>query len=254
MSALLHPRELRTRIRSGWRGLTTGLVPGFLQANLVVLPADWADEFAEFCAANPQACPLLGRSAPGSVRIDSIAANLDVRTDIGGYVVYHHGRKTEQRDDLLALWQPDWVAFALGCWFSNESALAAAGIRMRHIELGIQGGLFRTNQPCRPAGRFHGNLVVSMRPFADADVDRVAAITACAPLAHGAPVHLGHPNVLGIHDLASPDFGEPLPPIAGETAMYWACGLTPVAAIEAARPPIAITHAPGHMLVTDLPA
>ena len=250
----MNAQEVRARIRGGWRGLTTGLAPGQLQGNLVVLPADWADDFAAFCTANPQACPLLGRSAPGSPHIAALGGDLDLRTDVGGYVVYRDGIVAAHTDDLSALWQPDWVAFVLGCWFANEAAIAAAGIRMRHIEQGIQGGLFRTTRRCVSAGRFSANLVVSMRPFAVADVDRVAAITARLPLAHGAPIHVGDQCMLGIADLAHPDFGEPLPPLAGETPMYWACGLTAVAAIESARPPIAITHAPGHMVVTDLPA
>lgn len=251
-SAGAAPAAVRASIRGGWRGLTTGLAPGHLQGNLVVLPADWAGEFAAFCRANPQPCPLLGVSAPGDPRIPALGADLDVRTDVGRYRVYRDGVLAGTADDLRILWQPDWVAFVLGCWFSNEEALARAGVRMRHLELGIQGGLFRTARECVPAGRFAGELVVSMRPFVRDDVERVVAITSHATLAHGAPVHVGEPATLGIADLARPDFGEPLPPLEGEVPIYWACGLTPVAAIERARPPIAITHAPGHMVVTDL--
>lgn len=248
------PARLRARIREGWDGLTTGLAPGFLQGNLVVLPGDWAEEFEAFCRANAQACPLLGRTARGEPHLPTLGADLDLRTDVGRYVVYRDGVRTVERADLLAIWQPDWVGFVLGCWFSNEAAIAQAGIRMRHVELEIQGGLFRTTRPARPIGRFRCNVIASMRPFAKGDVERVAAITAAAPLAHGAPIHIGEPVVLGIADLAKPDFGEPLPPEPGEVPMYWGCGLTPIAAIEAARPPIAIVHAPGRMVVTDLPA
>ena len=244
---------LRARIRAGWDGLTTGHAPGFLQGNLVILPAAYASAFSDFCQANPRACPLLGRGAPGQAVLDALGHDLDIRTDVGRYQIFEQGRHSTTRGDLKDLWQDDWVAFVLGCWFSNEAAIAAAGIRMRHVEQGIQGGLFRTNRTSTACGPFGGPLVVSMRPFAAGDVARVAALTAAAPLAHGAPLHVGAPGPLGIGDLACPDFGEALPPLAGEVPMYWACGLTANEAIAAARLPIAITHAPGCMVVTDLP-
>ena len=247
-------RDLRARIRGGWEGLTSGRAPGFLQGNLVILPAQYAGAFEDFCRANPQACPLLGRGAPGQAVLDVLGADLDVRTDVGRYLVHAFGRPTGQCTDLRALWRDDWVAFVLGCWFSNEAAIARAGIRMRHVEQKSQGGLFRTHRAAVGAGPFGGPLVVSMRPFAAADVDAVTAITRLATLAHGAPVHVGDPAPPGIDDLARPDYGEPLPPLAGEVPMYWACGLTASVALEAARLPIAITHAPGCMVVTDLPA
>lgn len=246
-------RALRARIRAGWSGLTTGQAPGVLQGNLVILPAAHADDFAAFCATNAQACPLLGRGRPGQAVLDDLGDDLDIRTDVGRYLIHEHGVQTGARTDLTGLWRDDWVAFVLGCWFSNEATLAHAGIRMRHVELGIQGGLFRTVRDNAARGPFAGPLVVSMRPFAAADVERVAALTARAPLAHGAPVHIGDPAVLGIADLACPDYGEPLPPADGEVPVYWACGLTANAALAAARLPLAITHAPGCMVVTDLP-
>jgi len=246
-------QALRSRIRAGWHGLTTGHAAGCLQGNLVVLPALYAADFEAFCLANPQACPLLGRGAPGQAVLDHLGADLDIRTDVGRYLVHEGGSVSGARTDISGLWRDDWVAFVLGCWFSNETALARAGVRMRHVEQGIQGGLFRTTIATVACGPFGGPLVVSMRPFAAGDVDRVSAITAAAPLAHGAPVHVGEPAQLGIANLATPDYGEPLPPEAGEVPMYWACGLTGSAALEAARLPIAITHAPGCMVVTDLP-
>lgn len=251
MEPSLAPAAIRARIRAGWDGLTTGLAPGRLQGNLVILPGAWAGAFEAFVRANPQPCPLLGMTAPGDPTLPDLGVDLDLRTDVGRYVVHRDGRAVEECADIRALWQPDWVGFVLGCWFANEAAIARAGIRMRHVEQGIQGGLFRTTRPCVPSGPFACNVVVSMRPFAADDVARVAAITSTQPLAHGAPIHVGDPAALGIADLARPDFGEPLPPLAGEVPMYWACGLTPVAAIEAARPPVAITHAPGRMVVTD---
>ena len=252
MPAAHAARDLRARIRSGWEGLTTGHAPGFLQGNLVILPAEFAGAFGEFCRANPQACPLLGRGAPGQAVLDALGADLDVRTDVGRYLIHTDGAPSGQTSDLRTLWRDDWVAFVLGCWFSNEAAIARAGIRMRHVEQKVQGGLFRTRRAAVAAGPFSGPLVVSMRPFAAADVETVTAITGTATLAHGAPVHVGDPAALGIADLARPDYGEPLPPLAGEVPMFWACGLTASVALEAARLPIAITHAPGCMVVTDL--
>ena len=249
-----HPaRALRARIRAGWDGLTTGHAAGLLQGNLVVLPAAHAQAFEDFCHANSQACPLLGRGEPGQALLEHVGADLDIRTDVGRYQVFEHGRLSASRTHITDLWRDDSVAFVLGCWFSNEAALARAGVRLRHVELGIQGGLFRTNRATAQRGPFGGPLVVSMRPFAATDVDRVSAITAGATLAHGAPVHVGDPAPLGIADLARPDYGEALPPEPGEVPMYWACGLTAGAALQAARLPLAITHAPGCMVVTDLP-
>jgi uncharacterized protein YcsI (UPF0317 family) len=217
-----------------------------------VLPAEHASAFEDFCRANAQACPLLGRGTPGQAVLEALGADLDIRTDVGRYQVFEHGRHTSSHGDITTLWQGDSVAFVLGCWFSNEAALAQAGVRLRHVEQGIQGGLFRTSRATTRCGPFGGPLVVSMRPFAAADVERVAAITGAALLAHGAPVHVGAPEALGITDLALPDYGEALPPEPGEVPMYWACGLTANAALEAAGLPLAITHAPGCMVVTDL--
>lgn len=253
MTAGTAAHALRLRIRAGWDGLTSGHAAGFLQGNLVILPAAHAAAFEDFCHANARACPLLGRGAPGQALLEALGHDLDIRTDVGRYLVLQDGRESAACTDLGTLWQDDFVAFVLGCWFSNEAALARAGIRMRHVEQGIQGGLFRTRVATQRHGPFGGPLVVSMRPFAAADVARVAAITAAAPLAHGAPLHTGDPAALGIGDLAYPDFGEALPPEGDEVPMYWACGLTASAALAAARLPLAITHAPGCMVVTDLP-
>ena len=254
MTAISAAHAVRLRIPAGWDGLTTGHAAGFLQGNLVILPAEHAAAFEDFCHANPRACPLLGRGARGQALLDTLGHDLDIRTDVGRYLILEGGREVASRTGLGALWQNDFVAFVLGCWFSNEAALARAGIRMRHVEQGIQGGLFRTRIATQRCGPFGGPLLVSMRPFAAADVARVAAITAAAPLAHGAPLHSGDPAGLGIGDLAFPDFGEALPPEAGEVPLYWACGLTASAALAAAQLPLAITHAPGCMVVTDLPA
>ncbi|MDC7786264.1 DUF1445 domain-containing protein [Rhodoplanes sp. TEM] len=242
---------VRRATRVGWDGLTVGRAPGHVQANLVVLPERFADDFAAFCTANPAACPLLARGTPGAVALPTLAQDLDLRSDLPAYLVHENGC-ARRVGDLRSVWRGDLVAFAIGCWFGAEAALRAAGIRLRHVELGIQGPLFRTDRRTVACGPFAGPLVVSMRPFATADVETVAAITAALPRSHGAPIHAGDPAALGIMHPDMPDWGEPLRPEPGETALFWPCGLTALAAVEAARVPFFITHAPGAMLVTDL--
>jgi uncharacterized protein YcsI (UPF0317 family) len=247
------PVEWRRAIRSGSHaGITSGLAPGYAQANLAVLPAEFAGDFVRFCEANPLACPLLGISRPGEARIPELGEDLDVRTDLPAYRIYENSLLVKTTDDISAFWRADSVAVAIGCWFGVEEALQAAGIRLRHIELGIQGPLFRSSLPARPAGPFGGTQVVSMRPFAPRDVETVTAITARHPKSHGAPLHRGDPAPLGIRDLSAPDFGEPISLESGEIPLYWGCGLTALTALERARLPLFITHAPGAMLITDL--
>jgi uncharacterized protein YcsI (UPF0317 family) len=243
---------LRQKIRAGQhRGLTTGHARGFMQANLVVLPARYRDDFLGFCAANSAACPVLAVSEPGDAGLPALGTDIDVRQDLPGYRVYQQGRFSAAQDEIGALWRDDHVAVAIGCWFSLEDALLAAGVRLRHVELGIQGPLFRSNVAAQSCGVLHGPLVVSMRPFAHADVSRVRDITARFPSAHGAPIHAGDPATLGIANLATPDFGEVLLPRDDETALYWGCGLTAVCALQNLGIDF-ITHAPGKMLVTDV--
>jgi len=247
-------RALRTRIRAGaHRTITAGLAPDRVQGNLVVLPNDHADAFEAFCNANPTSLPLIERGRPGDPMLDC-ADYFDVRSDLPAYLLFRDGAPAVEYHDITALWHDGLTAFVLGCWFGNEAALQAAHIRLRHLELGIQGALYITDRPANPAGPFAGPVVASMRPFADADLDRVAAITAATPTAHGAPIHIGDPAALGIADFAHPDYGDPIPPEPGETPVYWACGLTGQVALERAGLPFFITHKPGCMVVTDIPA
>lgn len=246
-------RDIRLAARSGaLAGLTVGRARGFAQANLFVMPAEAAGEFVGFCEANPQACPLLGVSAPGDPRIPALGEDLDVRTDLPAYLLHRPGAPPERATQLLDTWRGDSVAVAVGCWFGAEAALAEAGIRLRHVELGIQGPLLRTGVETVRVGRFGGPLVVSMRPFAVADVARVIEITARLPRSHGAPVHVGDPSMLGIADPEAPDWGEALPPEPGELRVFWGCGLTALSALLGAGLPEFASHAPGAMLVTDL--
>jgi uncharacterized protein YcsI (UPF0317 family) len=245
--------DVRLACRSGgFDGPTTGLAPGYVQGNLAILPRDWAEEFLRFCIANPKPCPLLGISEPGDPRLATLGPDLDIRTDIGRYRVWRDGELAEEPEDVRAVWRDDLVSFVIGCSFSFEEPLLAANIPIRHIACGCNVSMYRTNVATRPAGRFRGPLVVSMRPLRPADAIRAIQITSRLPAVHGAPVHLGLPEAIGIRDLAKPDFGDAVPVETGELPVFWACGVTPQAAIAAARPPFAITHAPGCMLVTDL--
>ncbi len=245
--------EVRRRCRAGdLAGPTAGLARGHAQANLVVLPRDWVDDFELFCEKNPKPCPLLERTAPGDPEPRRLAPGADIRTDLPRYRVYRDGSFVEERASIEDLWRDDLVAFLLGCSFSFEPALLDAGVPMRHIEQGTNVAMYRTNRACQPAGAFAGPLVVSMRPLTPSDAELATEITSRFPLAHGAPVHVGDPVALGIADLAKVDFGDAVPVHPGEVPVFWACGVTPQLALAAARPELAVTHAPGSMFVADL--
>lgn len=245
--------HVRSTIRSGqYTRHTAGLAQGRLQCNLVILPAAYADAFDAFCARNAQACPVVGKSEPGSYRIPPLGADLDLRTDVPRYIIYRDGVSTDTVHDLHALWRDDFVTFALGCSFTFERALVADGIPMRHIAADKTVPMFISNRETVPAGPFGGKMVVSMRPIPQGEVERARAISARYPLAHGAPVHVGDPAIIGIDDTMLPDWGDAVAVEPGETPVFWACGVTPQVALRQARPEICITHAPGSMLITDL--
>ncbi|MCE2540616.1 MAG: putative hydro-lyase [Acidobacteria bacterium] len=247
------PGELRRRIRAGrYSGHTGGLARGYVQANLAVLPAAYADEFARFCQRNPKPCPLLATSEPGSPRLPELAADLDLRTDLPSYRVFRNGEPDGDVASIGDLWQDDFVAFALGCSYSFEEALVDAGLSLRHWNDGSVCPMYLTDIECAPAGRFHSRLVVSMRSFTPADVIRAVQITSRYPRVHGAPVHLGMPERIGIENIERAWQGDDPVVAPGEMPVFWACGVTPQVALRAARPHIAITHTPAHMLVTDV--
>jgi len=247
------PAVLREKIRSGrHRGTTSGCAPGFVQCNIVILPAAWAGDFLRFCQLNPRPCPLVATSAsPGDPHLSSLG-DIDIRSDLPGYRVFRDGSPAEELGDINALWREDLVTFALGCSFSFEEALMADGLEIRNVSEGVNVPMYRTGIDCTPAGPYRGKMVVSMRPFIAADAIRAIQICTRFPSVHGAPVHLGDPAAIGIADLDRPDYGDPVSVRAGEIPLFWACGVTPQVALEAARPPLAITHIPGCMLVTDL--
>lgn len=245
--------ETRRRVREGaWRGPTVGLAAAHAQANLVALPRAHAYDFLLFCQRNPRPCPLLEVLDPGLVE-PGCAPGADLRTDLPRYRVWRDGRLAGEPTDVRALWRDDLVAFLIGCSLSFEGPLVEAGLDVRHMAEGRNVPMYRTSRPTRPAGPFRGPLVVTMRPFPPAEVARVVEITGRVPRVHGAPIHVGEPAALGIADLGQPDYGDAVTVRPGEVPVFWACGVTPQAALLEARLPFAITHAPGHMLVTNLP-
>lgn len=246
------PRALRRAIRAGrHRDHTVGLAPGRVQGNLVILPRALADEFLRFCQRNPRPCPVLAVTEPGDPRVPEMGEDIDLRTDVPRYRVWRDGALAQEVDDLRTIWQDDLVGFVLGCSFSFEQALLDDGIPLRHVAQGRNVAMYRTRIPTAPAGRFSGPLVVSMRPMTPAHAIRAIQITSRFPSVHGAPVHFGDPAAIGIDDLARPDYGDPVDVLPGEVPVFWACGVTPQAALLAAKPALCITHAPGCMLVTD---
>ncbi len=248
------PAAIRAAAREGrLRRHTAGLAPAYVQANLVVLPRDLAYDFLLFCQRNPKPCPLLEVTDTGSPEPRQTAPGADLRTDLPRYRVYRHGALVEERDDVRDLWRDDLVAFLLGCSFTFDGPLLEAGVPVRHVACDRNVPMYRTTRPCVPAGVFAGPLVVSLRPLPPDQVARAVQVTARFPAVHGAPVHIGEPAALGIADLARPDWGDPPALDPGDVPVFWACGVTPQAAAMTARPELMITHAPGHMFVTDLP-
>jgi len=250
---MLTPSEVRAACRNGTlTGPTPGLAPGFVQANLVMLPKDWAFDFLLFCQRNPKPCPLLDVTEPGDPEPRNVATGADLTTDLPGYRIWKLGQLISERYDVREYWRDELVSFVIGCSFTFENALIERGIPVRHIEQNRNVPMYRTNIPCRPAGRFSGPLVVSMRPLTPAQTIAASLVCAKYPLAHGAPVHFGDPSAIGIADISKPDYGDAVEIRPGEQPVFWACGVTPQAALALAMPPFAITHKPGHMFLTDL--
>ena len=246
-------REAREAIRRGeWTSHTSGIAPNLVQGNVVILPEVAARDFLRYCQRNPRPCPLLAVSEPGEFTLESLGTGIDIRRDVPQYRIWRHGELSAERADIVDLWRDDWVTFVIGCSFSFEQALLDDGISLRHVSENKNVAMYRTSIDTVPAGIFSGPMVVSMRPLRAADAIRAIQITSRFPNVHGAPVHIGDPALIGINNLAQPDYGDPVAVLDDELPVFWACGVTPQAALLKARPDICITHAPGAMLITDL--
>ena len=246
------PASLRLACRSGaFASPTAGQVPGRVQANLAILPQADAFDFLLFCQRNPKPLPLIEVLAAGT-REAKCAPGSDIATDAPGYRVYRDGALAEERADVSELWRPHFVGFLIGCSFSFEHALEQAGVPLRHLQQGRNVAMYRTNIACTPAGRFAGEMVVSMRPIKSRDVATVIEICARFPQSHGAPVHVGNPRALGIADLMQPDYGDAVDFLDDEVPVFWGCGVTAQWVAQRSGVSVCITHAPGKMFVTDL--
>ena len=251
----LTPEQARIKIRNGcYSAHTAGIAKGYLQGNLAILPKDYALDFFRYCQRNPKPCPLIGVSDTGDPFLPTLGANIDIRTDVPLYNVYRDGELKEQVTDIKSIWSDDLVTFVIGCSFSFEEAMVAEGLSLRHIDQNKTVSMYKTNIDTIPAGVFSGKMVVSMRPFKMVDAIRATEITSRFPQTHGSPIHIGNPSEIGIENINQPDWGEPTEFNEGEVPVFWACGVTPQAAIRNARPRLCITHAPGAMLVSDIPS
>ncbi len=254
MDTSISPYDLRQLIRRGeFKSHTSGFSQGFVQGNLAIMPSEWANDFLKFCQLNPKPCPIIGMSAnPGEFLLPDLGQDVDIRTDIPRYRIYEDGILSREVDDVKAVWRDDLVTFLLGCSFSFEESLIADGLEVRNITEKVNVPMYRTNIACKPAGKFSGTTVVSMRPMTPKDAIRAVQICTRFPSVHGAPLHFGQPEAIGIQDINTPDYGEAVTIKPGEVPVFWACGVTPQVAIENAKPPFCITHSPGFMLVTDI--
>jgi uncharacterized protein YcsI (UPF0317 family) len=249
----MHPRDLRALIREGKIiKPASGMCRGYAQANLAALPAEYAYDFLLFAQRNPKSCPILEVSDKGGRLLKSIGSNADIARDIPKYRIYKNGILEGEYPEAVQFWRDDFVSFLIGCSFSFEAEMIANEIPVRHIEEDKNVPMYVTNIDCEPAGVFFGKMVVSMRPIPQELVVKAVNVTAGMPRVHGAPVHIGDPQRIGIMDISKPDFGDSVTIKPGETPVFWACGVTPQSAIMSAKPSIAITHAPGYMFVTDI--
>lgn len=247
------PFEVRGKMRSGEFTLpTSGLCEDYIQANLVILPKDLAFDFLLFCQRNPKSCPVIDVTDVGSYVPKMSAPHADLRTDLPKYRVYKNGEVVDEPTDIKEYWTDDMVGFLIGCSFTFEEALIKNGIPMRHNEEDVNVPMYKTSIQAASAGKFAGPTVVSMRPMKEKDVIRAVQVTSRFPSVHGAPIHIGNPQSIGITNINQPDFGDAVTINEGEVPVFWACGVTPQAIAMHMKPPLMITHAPGHMFITDL--
>ena len=244
--------SVRGSIRSGEHtGPTGGLARGHVQTNLVILPEEYAFDFLKFCIRNPRPCPILEVTDAGSPTPPVMAPDADLRTDVPKYRIYENGRVVEEPTDIKSYWREDLVSFLIGCSFTFERALLDAGLHLAHLDQGRNVPMYVTGRGCVPSGPFSGPLVVSMRPYRADEIPLAVAVSGRYPTMHGAPVHVGAPEALGIENIDEPEFGDPISIDEDQTPVFWACGVTPQAVAMDARPPFMITHSPGHMFITN---
>ena len=244
------PAQARALFRSTDVATTAGFSAGYAQANLIALDKRYAFDFLLFAQRNPKPCPLLGVLEPGQLSSPLLPGG-DIRTDIPSYRVFSQGSLIDEPSDATAYWTNNTAAFLIGCSFTFEQALLDNGVPVAHIEQGVNVPMFLTNIDCEPAGVFSGKMVVSMRPIPASMVSDAVRITSRYPAVHGAPVHVGDPSLIGIEDLAAPDFGDAVDIPPGTVPVFWACGVTPQSIVMHSKPDLAICHAPGKMLITD---
>jgi uncharacterized protein YcsI (UPF0317 family) len=249
----MKPSEVRRLIREKKiTNPTAGMCDGYAQANLVILPRELAYDFLLFAQRNPKSCPILEVSDVGNRKLKYLGEDIDITTDIPKYRVYEDGVLACECEDISHLWRQDFVSFLIGCSFSFEGELLEAQVPVRHIEEGSNVPMYITNIDCIPAGVFSGKMVVSMRPLSYDKIVKSVLVTGAMPKVHGAPIHIGDPSIIGIKDINKPDFGDSVAIKDAEVPVFWACGVTPQAVVMNVKPKIAITHAPGHMLITDI--
>jgi uncharacterized protein YcsI (UPF0317 family) len=252
MQPISTAKELRGQIRSGhWRKTTAGQAPFFEQANVAIMPKECAFDFLLFCKRNPKPCPLIEVMEAGNPEAIETSPGSDIRCEVPAYRVFRNGEFVEERETITDLWQDDLVTFLIGCSFTFDHALQAAGLPVRHVQTQRNVSMYRTNIACRKAGVFEGPMVVSMRPMKPDQAIRAIEISGRFTKSHGTPIHLGDPALIGIQDLAKPDYGDAVDILPDEIPVFWACGVTPQAVAIASKIPLMITHSPGKMFVTD---
>lgn len=249
----LSPSDIRAKIRRGEiTGETSRYAPGFVQLNLAIIPAEFGDEFFRFCQMNSRPCPVLEMLPAGEFSPKTLGDDIDVRHDFPRYIVWKDGEPVDEVTDISDIWRDDLACFLIGCSFSFEGELLRCDVPVRHIDLGRTVPMYNTNIPLHTTEHFGGNYVVSMRPMTPAQAIRAVQVTTPMSKVHGAPIHLANPEAIGITAIENPDYGDKPEIYDGEIPVFWPCGVTPQQAIRYAHLPFAITHKPGHMLISDL--
>ena len=250
----MKPSEVRQLIREGVIDFpTAGMCRGYAQANLIILPPEYAADFEEFAKLNPFPCPVLEVIKGEQPLTYDMGEGGNICSDIPRYRIYRDGVwDGETLTDVTEYWKQGYVGFLIGCSFSFEEALMREGIEVRHIAQGRNVPMYKVGIQTVKAGPFEGPMVCSMRPMTPENAQKAYDITVKMPNVHGAPVHMGPAEGVGVKDVMKPDYGDAVDIYEGEIPVFWPCGVTPQAAVENAKPPIAITHAPGHMFITDI--